>query len=82
LTRAPGASVRYLKQRLPAATEGEEGSSINLRELRAVTALEHIGTQEARRVLAALAKGWPRARLTQEAKAALQRQAKQSRTQP
>ena len=47
-----------------------------LRELRAVEVLEHINTVEARRVLAALAKGTPEARLTREAQASLDRLAK------
>ena len=44
-----------------------------LRESRAVIALERIGTREARETLAVLAKGVPDARLTREAKAALER---------
>jgi WD40 repeat protein len=47
-----------------------------LRPLRAVEVLEHVGTQEARRVLKGLARGAPEARLTREAEAALQRLAR------
>ncbi len=49
-----------------------------LRGLRAIQVLEHIRTPETEKVLKALAKGAPEARLTQEAKAALVRLARQS----
>ncbi|MBY0527127.1 MAG: hypothetical protein K2R98_27275 [Gemmataceae bacterium] len=45
----------------------------SLQALRAIAVLEYAGTGEARQVLATIAQGAPDARLTQEAKAALQR---------
>jgi hypothetical protein len=53
-----------------------------LRSLRAVEVLETIGTPEARQVLERLARGVPEARLTQEAKASLERLAKRSAARP
>jgi RNA polymerase sigma factor (sigma-70 family) len=44
-----------------------------LREIRAVEVLERVGTPEARQLLAKLSRGAPVARLTQEAKASLER---------
>jgi hypothetical protein len=44
-----------------------------LRQMRAVEVLEHLGTPEAQEVLSRLAEGAPEARLTREAKGSLQR---------
>jgi RNA polymerase sigma factor (sigma-70 family) len=54
-------------------------SGERLRSLRAVEALELAGTKEARDLLKALADGGPGARLTEQAKAALERLARQER---
>jgi RNA polymerase sigma factor (sigma-70 family) len=62
---------RRLKDLLP--TSEVVRSPEMLRQVRAVEVLERIGTPEARRLLEELASGAPEARLTCEAKAALQR---------
>jgi hypothetical protein len=53
-----------------------------LRALRAVEVLEQVGRRESRQVLQRLAGGAPDARLTQEAKASLDRLAKRTATKP
>jgi hypothetical protein len=53
-------------------------STETLRRLRAVEALEHIGSPEARQVLQTLTEGAPQALLTREAKTALKRLSHQS----
>jgi WD40 repeat protein len=57
-------------------------SSEKLRHLRAIEVLEHIGSAEAQRTLTRLAGGDPEARLTQEAKASLERLARRPSARP
>jgi hypothetical protein len=71
LTGQPSAEVRRRAETLLAASS--ELTAEQLRGLRAVEALEHARSAEARQVLQSLAEGAPAARLTQEAKAALAR---------
>jgi WD40 repeat protein len=61
---------------------GLQVSGERLRNLRAVEVLERIGTAEARKLLQTIAEGTPGARLTREARAALQRLAKQPASAP
>jgi hypothetical protein len=61
-----------LKRRLEGLLETYAGAQ-RRRTLRAVQALEHLGTPAARELLARLAEGAPEALLTREAKAAAQR---------
>jgi hypothetical protein len=71
-----GPSLLELRRRLEALLTRLEGpivSAETLRRLRASEVLEHIGSDDARSVLRALAEGAPVARLTREAKAALER---------
>jgi hypothetical protein len=59
-----------------------ETSPRRLQKLRAVEVLEHIATPEARELLRILAKGAPEARVTQEAKASLERLAQRPAATP
>jgi WD40 repeat protein len=69
----PSAEVRLRAEQLLARIAGAFTTPEQLRQLRAVETLEHLGTAEARALLEALARGAPEGRLTQEAKAALGR---------
>jgi RNA polymerase sigma factor (sigma-70 family) len=62
--------------------EGPSTSPETLRRLRAVEVLERINTEEARQVLRTLAGGTPEARLSREAKAALDRLTRRSAGTP
>jgi hypothetical protein len=70
LARKPSLEAR---RRIAALLESLDGPPVGepLRALRAIEVLEHIGTVEARRLLQELAGGIEEARLTQQAKAAL-----------
>jgi WD40 repeat protein len=69
----PSAEVRRRINALLAKLQGPVTSAHTLRLLRAVEVLEHIATPEARQLLQKLASGASDARLTREAKAALER---------
>ncbi len=77
LAGKPSPELQQRIQQLLAQLEGVP-SSEQLQALRAVEALEIADTPEARRLLDELAKGAPEARLTQEAKASLERLTKRS----
>jgi RNA polymerase sigma factor (sigma-70 family) len=72
LASQPSLEVRLRIERLLRRLKGPPSAEW-LRSTRAVRALEHSGTPEARRLLRALAEGAGEARLTREAKAALAR---------
>ncbi len=78
LEQKPTAEVRRRLEALleKQRQEWQNPSSERLRTLRAMEVLEHIATGEAKQVLSSLAKGAPEARLTQEAKASLERLSK------
>jgi hypothetical protein len=72
-TDVPTLEVRRRIERLLRALEPPISHPEHLRALRAVEALEHMDTPDACRLLERLATGAPQARLTQEARASLQR---------
>jgi hypothetical protein len=76
LDNAPSAEMRLRLERLLGKLGAPAADPERLRTLRAVEALELIGTPEARRLLRQLAAGAPEALLTQEAAASFGRLAK------
>ena len=74
-TTAPSLEARRRIEQLLRALEPPISHPQHLRALRAVEALEYMNTADAVRLLESLAAGSPEARLTQEARAALQRRA-------
>jgi WD40 repeat protein len=78
LAKGPTAEVRRQVQLLLDKADGPVASLESLRQLRSVEVLEQVGTASARQVVDALGKGAPEARLTQEAKATLDRLARRS----
>jgi WD40 repeat protein len=68
--------VRRRLESLQQKLEGPVTSPDLMRALRAIEALEHIGTADAKQILAKLAAGAPEAMVTREAKASLDRLAK------
>jgi hypothetical protein len=79
LADAPSAEVQRRAEKLMDKLAGPTPQLETLRALRAVEALEQIGSAEARELLTALAKGMPEARFTRETKASLERLARQPR---
>jgi WD40 repeat protein len=73
LESKPSVEVARQVKRLLKEVEGPTTNPEQLRQLRAVEVLERMGTLEARKVLETLAEGAASAKLTQEAKASLQR---------
>jgi hypothetical protein len=76
LTDAPPLEVRRRIEKLLGRLNYPLTSPKTIRELRAVEVLEHIGTAQARQVLQQLSLGAPGARLTDAARASLERLAK------
>ncbi|CEF49278.1 unnamed protein product [uncultured bacterium] len=76
LAKQPSPEVRQRVEQLLQKVEAAAQSPERLRTLRGLQVLEHSGTPEAKKVLQALAKGAPEARVTREAKATLERLAR------
>jgi RNA polymerase sigma factor (sigma-70 family) len=78
----PTLEVRRRVEQLLGRLRGPVPPGNRLQALRAVEALEHIGTSEAEQILESLAKGASEARVTQEAKASLDRLKKRAAKKP
>jgi len=79
LNDKPSAEARRRLEPLLEALSGTVLSAEQMQGLRAVDVLEYIGTPEARQILESLATGLATARLTEEAKASLERLAERTR---
>jgi WD40 repeat protein len=79
LAAGPSPELRRRLQELLHKVQRHDLLADTLRAVRAVEVLEGIGTREARQQLEVLARGVAEARLTKEAKAALERLSKQTR---
>jgi hypothetical protein len=82
LAGRPSPEVRRRQEALLTGVEARTWPPEQLRVLRGVEVLEHIATAQARRVLQALAEGAPAARLTQEARASLERLSRRHSDKP
>ena len=76
------AEARRRMDQLLAPVDGGVPSAETVREIRAVEALETMGTAEAQRLLDKLAAGPPEMRLTQEARASMGRLTKRASVAP
>jgi RNA polymerase sigma factor (sigma-70 family) len=82
LRRSPPLELRRRAERLLEALHHPLPAGEPLRGVRAVAALEHVATPQAREILQRLAGGAPGGRLTREAKASLDRLAGRRRAEP
>src|SRR5262249_31949247 len=73
LSGSPSIEVRRRVEWLVEQVQKQTFSTEQLRVLRALEVLEHIGTSQAQQVLKGVAGGTPESRLSQEAKASLER---------
>jgi WD40 repeat protein len=78
LTREPSLEMRKRVERLLEKLQGPITNPETLQALRGIAVLQLIGSPDAQGVLETLARGCPEARLTQEAKIAVERMARRS----